>query len=157
MKRINIFIFLLVILAVVVAGCNDSDIDFSEEYVWGKDHQLNFRSSPGEGVCMAESLDGLYFFSGPQQSFIYFYDKSLGKARPLCNKPQCLHDYEPDSQRITQCNAAKSTFPPFKFLQYNDDKLYYTSYSTVNNESNVKLYRMSLDGTGERELYQFRH
>lgn len=107
-------------------------------------------------ISMAGTPEGVYFFSGPGQMFLYYMDKRTGKAVPLCSKPDCLHADEPDPKRVADCSAWFPIESNFSLL-YSEPYLYVASYTYGAAGSQIcKLVRISKDGTQRKEVFTFK-
>ena len=120
------------------------------------DDQYTFERPIALMVSMAQTEDGLYFFSGMSEYFLYYMDKDTGKVSILCNKPDCLHDEEPDIERIADCNAL---FIPGenKNLLFADPYLYVIA-PQIDPKTSAEVYKLiqvSQDGAQRKEIYTF--
>ncbi|MCM1539428.1 MAG: DUF5050 domain-containing protein [bacterium] len=101
---------------------------------------------------VAESENGYYVWERINQDRFYprllFIDKESGRAVPLCNKPDCVHEGE-------ECNAyfADSTSEKggvYKgYLQYDKGDLYAIGLSE---DAYISLFRIKADGSAEWEI-----
>ena len=92
---------------------------------------------------VAYSDNGYYFEN--ENSYISFMDKSSGKVVPLCNKAECMHYNDGN----TECNAYFDDSFYLDYMQYYDGFLYTLA---CDGEGNVCLYKISEDGSS-REKY----
>ena len=110
---------------------------------------------------MTSSTTGCYFLSGPENSYLLFYDKKAHKAVPLCNKPDCLHMYEPDPKKKADCNAFFGGLTDGNMISVGD-LIFYDGYLYIfenicnNNTFGMILLQISSDGTQRKELCTFK-
>ena len=72
-------------------------------------------------AMIAEGDDAYYFCNGIFSGFIYYMDKTTLEYAPLCSKPNCLHDQEPDFIKQEECDAY---VPSPRSLMWYDGALY---------------------------------
>lgn len=148
MKKILLLVSFLMI-AVSICGCNQNEIVFSDQYIFGQDSQFSLSTNFDPGITQSE--DGYYFCSGPSLSYLYFYDNKTGLSVPLCNKPNCLHENETDVYKIADCDAFIYNA---KYLKYYMNDLYFLSVEEdEKKEFRESIYKVSKDGTSHRRIY----
>lgn len=135
-----------IVYCLLLVSCHNADYSFGETYNPKHDDQPFF-DKLADFYTMAASENGYYFLGGPYNNFIYFVDKKTFKPIILCNKPNCLHEYESDPIKISSCNAC--VFGMKRNMIYNNAYLYVTDKLMEN------LYRISEDGTSIRRIYKF--
>lgn len=149
------FIYILLtslFLLILPAGCADKEPKLVDSYVFGQDDQyyFNLNRHAITPARIAESEKGFYFFSGPNNQYLFYMDKATKKSSIVCNKPDCQHVNETNSARITDCNAY--------FLEANKNLLYYDNslYLMSFNGEIQSLYKVSADGTKREKLFTFK-
>lgn len=145
---------LLLLLPILFIGCKSGTILNNNNYIFGQDEQYYFFKPNVYILTLAESEDGYYFFSGPNQSYLYFMDKKNLKPVILCNKPNCLSIEETDGSKITDCNAF---FGGNNLdLEYYNGKLYVLGSDLRDTSIVFSLYAVSLDGTRRTKIIEFK-
>lgn len=140
----------LLILILVFSGCSPSATVSGDTYNFENDDQYYFDKSMGFNT-IAETKDGYYFFGGPKYMYLYYMDKSTMKPVLMCNKPDCLHTEETESEKTMNCNAF--------FSDANNNLMYYKSslyMVQLSAGSGLSLNRVSLDATKRHQLYNFK-
>jgi hypothetical protein len=145
-----------VLLLTILVSCNSVNINGPDDYVFEYDDQYYFFKPNVTFSAMAESKKGFYFFSGQNNEYLYYMDKSTLKPVILCNKPDCLHSDEPDPGKIQNCNAF--------FGQNSTNLIYYNKYLYVvgqginlgSSSVEYSLYRISPEGTNRKKIYTFK-
>jgi hypothetical protein len=157
LKKILCTLSIIAMLAGGLPGCSGSRPANPDSYVFGQDSQYGYTDFATEST-IAQAEGGYYFISGPNNGFLYFYDKSKKQAVAVCNKPDCLHDNEPDSVRIGKCNAYLCSGA--YCLNYYQNQLYYLDSGTRQKGGKYEHYMtlnvISADGTKRREIYDFK-
>jgi hypothetical protein len=153
-KSIFRFTLLLLLMSIFLIGCTQKKQDYGNNYVFEEDDQYSFLKQSTAVCTMAKSSNGYYFFSGPDNSFLYFIDKTNLKAAILCNKPDCLHTDETDSKKITNCNAI--FYFSNRNLIYYKSNLYLIGKGMTGEASNYSLIEVSCDGTQRKEIIKFK-
>jgi hypothetical protein len=147
-------IFLLpisVFLAIVLSCCASPNEYDPNKYDFEHDDQYYCLKLSASLPSIAESEHGYYFFSGENNSFLYYMDKETLKPTVLCNKPDCLHSDEPDGNKRANCNAY--FFSCNNLIYYN--KNLYAIGDDTKSFSTYLLYQISLDGTSRKVIYKF--
>lgn len=147
-KRTACFLLLLFALH----GCASSGLENQKSVIFNQDDQYWFVKPTSSSISMAKSEEGYYFFSGPQNHYLYYMDKDTLKPAIVCNKPDCLHADEPHPEKIPECNAF--------FLSNNSNLIYsnsslYVFGSEAGDYDHMNIYRISLDGTQHQKVYTF--
>ena len=136
----KLFIIFLSAVIVVISGCSQRR-DYGTQFNPETDCQYSYYGSVTSWNKIQSDSGGHYLL---HNDYIYYYSNHTGKLTPLCNKPNCLHDMETDSERKQECNA----YAPMEnnsddlHIQYYDGYIYY--FLTDNQSSH--LYRVSKDG-----------
>lgn len=154
-RKRNITLLLYIIIVTLICGCNKQiteNTDNQGVIISSQDDEYYFEKPTSSGQSMAESDDGYYFFSGPSDSFLYYLDKKTLKTTILCNKPDCLHDNEPDPSRIINCNAFFSSATS-NLICYDSNLYVFNPFGEYGSEC---FYQVSLDGTQRRKVYTFK-
>ncbi len=131
------------IFIVLLVGCTSTDIR-EDSYIEGKDFQFMYDSQ--QDTLMAESKDGYYFFSG---LFLYYVNKASMSPIILCNRPNCMHEEEVDSEKIPYCNAF---VPRPNYLTVYEENIYMLSQLSPRD---LELIKMSLDGTNRKSIFSY--
>lgn len=154
MKKLTMFLFVICMFIGVLTGCSSENAFSGSEYNFNKDDQYYITKSNGPRSTMAECENGYYFFSGPEEAYLYYMDKSTMKPVLMCNKPDCLHTEETNPSKTIYCNAF--------FLNTNYFLVFYDSYlyvigSTTNSpmDTSMSLYKISPDATTRKRLFTF--
>ena len=95
MKRWIASALLAALLVTLFAGCADGGGKAADDHPYSMFTQNTF-------VTFAPSDTGYYFQAG---SMLYYMDAASMEPVPVCAKPNCLHDAEPDDEKREQCNA----------------------------------------------------
>jgi hypothetical protein len=146
--RVGKLLFVITFLVVMVCGCSNSKLVYSDNYVAGQDAQYGIIN--GYNGSIAEVNEGYYFLSGPGCSFLYYFDKEKKQAVPVCNKPNCLHADEPDSFKIANCSAYLGLM--VSDLNYFEGALYYMTQEHSQNGFNYSINKTSLDGSKHQKI-----
>ena len=172
MKPKNICTLLSLLLAILVLSCCSSQpaspmlrpatseaeasLAMPAGGVKPGDDQYTFDRQICSLEAIAQTEDGIYFFSGMSRYFLHYLDRETGKVTILCSKPDCLHSEEPDNERIADCNAM---FMPGenKNLLYAEPYLYVIAPQTdpKTMAEIYKLIQVSKDGAQRKEIYTF--
>lgn len=104
-----------------------------------------------ERIC--ENADSYYLLRG---EYIFVVDKKSHKCRPLCNKPDCIHDKYERSNLTNKCNAFAVT--DYDEIDYYDGHLYFTTTrdetdSDGNNITYNMITRMNPDGSDREDIF----
>lgn len=133
---------------ILISCSKEKKVENPDSYVFGQDYQYMFYNFDTYNFDLIEGEWGYYLV---HNDFIYIIDKQTMKIAPLCNKPNCLHDKETDSNKLLQCNAYLNpgdTFITFQ-LQYYNGSIYYlnTIMNMENANMQYELYKLSADGS----------
>jgi len=144
MKKIFKYILgALLTILMLISGCSNSKVIYSDEYVSGQDQQYWYYASPMPECPMIDTKDGYYFIN---HKFIYYRDKSTEETIPVCNKPECLHNDE-------SCNAFLGK-GIVRILAYYSNKIYYIVEDTISGSMCDILYEFTPDGK-HKQLHVF--
>lgn len=151
----------LLLCAVMLTGCNPGQRDYGDEYVFEQDDQIVVIRSLGPNATMARAENG-YFFYRPGSPFVFFWPGGDSQAKPICGKPNCLHEKETDREKRKECDAFILSEGIGKTIVYNNSRLYYTQgfseniYDEQGNQigftTHYELWEMSADGTGRKSV-----
>ena len=152
MKKLIAMLLLPILL--LTAGCNSSppEEDLGEDYIMGTDQQYYFYPNYGN-IC--ESEDSYYWLGTTSGWHLCMKDKKTGETTIMCNKPDCLHEKEQDSNRKMECNAY---FPGCLGMAYYHGKLYI--HATVFKENALDgtsyqvIYEVDTSGSTRKEIYR---
>ena len=151
MKKLIAMLLLPILL--LVAGCNSSppEEDLGEDYIMGTDQQYYFYTNYG---LMCESEDSYYWLGTTSGLHLCMKDKKTGETTIMCNKPNCLHEKEPDSNRKMECNAY---FPGCERMTYYQGKLYIHAaiHKGIDpNDDYQAIYEVDTAGSTRKEIYR---
>lgn len=131
-------------LLLSLSACGSKEDNLGDTYLLGTDFQHYFREA-----FMAESAENYYLFGG---DYLYSKSKATGEETVLCNKPDCLHDFEADGTRVSSCNAM---FMGPSNIAFYKDKLYILNSITISlTESAQVIYEMDTGGTTRKEIFR---
>lgn len=170
--KTNLFLILLLILSVLLVGCQADDFQDPAQpevaapteaeptavYDWMAGEspvpvkRMGIERSGVERGTVSPT--GTYFLCGnvpgdtPAHPVILYMDHGSDVGIKLCGRPDCTHE-------TTDCNAYVKGG---SHLTYHDGYLYAISggYDDQDDNENCKLIRMDPDGTDRVELYDFR-
>ena len=137
---------LAMVLALSLSACGESSMDdLGDEYNQGTDYQYMFDDQLNMGsVTMARGEDGYFFLRG---HYIYYMDDETQTLVPLCNKANCMHNEETDSDRYSDCNA---------YVEYASAIAYCNGYLYVMDGMITKtLYRIKEDGSVRESVMEW--
>jgi len=143
MKRTLLFMLMLITFALTACGKKSaSGKDASLTGVTEKVALEDYWELP-----LSESENGYYYNRGTESSplGIHYVDKSTGKDILLCNKPECRHDGN------EFCVATNKKYNPFS-MQYYDNALYVGAICLGENTFEIKLIKVSPDGSSLSEV-----
>ena len=142
-----------ILLTVLCAACKSKELP--DTYVEGSDYQyMQMEGGMYFTLTKAQGGKGMYFLHG---DYIYFLDEEANTILPLCNKADCLHDKEPDSEKYTYCNAC--LLPPDGGptgdlgISYCNGSLYCLDEGLRGHPA--LLYRISEDGSQKEQVYKW--
>lgn len=154
-KRITGICGIFLALALVFGGCGEKKLQPSGEtenttasfgnFKMGRDHAYMY---PGLPYSIAETEEGYYFPGGESEMYLFYADKRSMKPIALCNKPDCLHEQEPDPAKKADCNAYMGGTD---WLTYYDGALYYLGNYDIS-EDGCYVCKLSLDGTKKEKI-----
>ena len=151
-RIISLFI-LCMLLFTIITGCSNAIVYDPNQYDFEHDDQYYFTKLSASYPSVAKSADGYYFFSGESNSYLYYMDKKTMNPVILCNKPECLHAEESDSQKRERCNAF---FYQSNNLIYYNQNLYAIGFDPESLTGGLVLTRISLDGTSQKVVAKFK-
>ncbi len=132
-KYRNVAAFLVMVLTVSLSACGGTDTEnLGDEYNQGTDYQYMLDCGTNSGAIMARGENGYFFLEG---HYIYYLDDEMQTLVPLCNKANCMHNEETDSDRYADCNA---------YVEYASSIAYCNGYLYV------------VDGMGDQTLYRIK-
>lgn len=152
-------VWLLALCVVCVcAGCeNHPEYSTENKYVPGQDYQYTPSITETEDAyyyakSVSDTNDG--FSEG---SFLMYIDKETMEPIPLCNRPDCNHEKETNSEKMQECNAY---LPTSAVPYYDGTALYFQrpkdqsdhEQESTSVESVFELVKMNLDGTQQQVL-----
>lgn len=137
---------LLILPILLLAGCSSQEKNLGDDYLLDTDDQYYLRNTIENEIL--ESEDSYYVFGF---HYLYSIDKKTGAETPVCNKPDCLHDNEPDDSRRADCNAY---FPAQGSMAYYQDKLYIVDTMGFDLDEKESVYEVDLSGSGRKKIYQ---
>lgn len=141
------FIAILLLLPMLIlSGCGSQEKNLGDDYLLDTDDQYYLRNTIENEIL--ESEDCYYVFGF---HYLYAIDKETGTETVVCNKPDCLHDNEPDDSRRVDCNAY---FPGQQFIAYYQGKMYVLDKLGLNSESGDVVYEVDLSGAGRKKIYE---
>ena len=151
MKKLIAMLLLPILL--LTAGCNSSppEEDLGEDYIMGTDQQYYFNQYYG---TMCESEDSYYWLGTTSGWHLCMKDKKTGETTIMCNKPDCLHEKEQDSNRKMECNAY---FPGCAGMSYYQGKLYIHAmiHKGIDpNDDYEAIYEVDTAGSTRKEIYR---
>lgn len=144
----KVILSFLLLMCLIVGGCSERTgaKEETDALVPLNSQQIEYSSLYGQ--IMAEGDKGYYMLAG---NFVFFAERDLSKAVPLCNKPNCRHYEETDTQKLLECNA----FNRAVSVGWQDGKLYVVADNITSEgkiEGNV-LMSVSPDGEGRKNCY----
>lgn len=119
-------------------------------YLSNEDDQYYFTKQVASICSMAKTEEGYYFFSGPNEMYLYYLDRKTMKPIALCDKPDCLHGRETDPKKIINCNAFFSYMNGN--LMYYGKNLYMFGQSSASEAEKMSLFQVSLDGAQRKRI-----
>ena len=91
-------------------------------------------------------------------NFIYYIEEGRNVIMPLCNKADCLHDREPDTEKWADCNAHvdfeegdQYVWQDYVQVAKCNDSVYCMNSNAFNRSQT--LFRFATDGTAKEEVY----
>jgi len=121
-----------------VACTQNSSEHLGEGYHEGTDWQSNFGA--GSLPQIQRAGNGYYFL---MSEYLYYYDKSMEQAVPVCSKADCNHS-------AADCNAYMGDASE---INYYDDKIYFIASENGDSEKWF-LYSISEDGRQREKVDQ---
>lgn len=156
-KPTILFLTLLIIFTAIISGCSNETIkneNNSLSFDYENDFQYYYNSLNGFNYPITKSDTGYYAFL--PNRFLYYIDKELQEATPLCNKPNCAHNNK-------ECNAYFNLYEEpssntCNIVQYYNDNLYVVIKNEDRNGEFIgtSLYRVSNDGSERKEIMEFK-
>ena len=124
---------------------------FDSETDWDWSYQTSHTVS-----AFAKGPKGYYVRLG---DFVYYCDFETQTLIALCNRPDCLHDKETDSEKRSECTAYVAYGSVNDGLQYYDGKLYANASSVYFDTERGADYRekeylleLALDGSSREQI-----
>ena len=124
---------------------------FDSETDWDWSYQTSHTVS-----AFAKGPKGYYVRLG---DFVYYCDFETQTLIALCNRPDCLHDKETDSEKRSECTAYVAYGSVNDGLQYYDGKLYANASSVYFDTERDADYRekeylleLALDGSSREQI-----
>lgn len=144
--------FLFFIIFICFFGCKSlNNISlYNNNDAYSQEDQYCLEKAGLSSQTIAESPADLYFFSGPQNNYLFLIDKKTLKSLVLCNKPECLHYNEPDPAKKSNCNAFWGNSS--ENLIYNNGYLYILNESISPSSFGCSLYQVSLDSSIRKKI-----
>ena len=98
--------------------------------------------------CFTEPEEGLFYVVG---SYLFFSNAETMEGKPLCFKPECLHNDETDPEKVPDCDAFLGASYGGSYIGYFQNQIYVTAL----NKSTQKreLIRMEKDGSGRETIF----
>lgn len=145
----------------IMTGCSRTS-DNENTFRIKTDYQyMNFdQESPSYTNCTEDESGNLYYLNS---DYIYKYDIHTGTNKPLCNKPDCLHDKETDPKRFAECNAFcpyQIAFDGSRVLSYENGYIYYSDSQNMTSTTEklslaTNLVRVKTDGSEKDTVHSF--
>ncbi len=124
MKKSISLMLILILTVFTLTACKDPMAKYQnlpDEYVEGTDFMNGFNRSENLRQIVTKGEGGYYIY---HRCFIYFYDTESKMLVPLCNRPDCLHDKNPDEYTTWSCDAYLPGAD--NFMQFYEGYLYAT-------------------------------
>lgn len=138
----------LILVAVIMFGvcaCAQKEENLGDTYILGEDNQYYFDSE----LAFAESEESYYLFGG---EYLFSKNKETEELSVLCDKPDCLHDYETDLTRKADCNAY---YGNGAYVYYYKNKLYiWVEGSDRLGNTQSTIYEMDLNGSTRKKILE---
>lgn len=114
------------------------EIDYSDKYIENQDYQYMYADGFGHS-SLQKSDDGYY---AAVNNFIFYIDGKTMNATPLCNKSNCLHDKETDSEKLKECNAYVPDYAEYtrNSIQLYNKKLYFLQLDSADSAEDIDKY-----------------
>lgn len=131
------------------AESTDVEIVLNQE----SDHYIAETDAPyywgwGQPATVIAKGNGGYYLYDSDSCLLLYYEAGTETVSPLCSRPNCQHDSE-------ECSAYFGSYY-IDCIQYVNDAVYLTG-SPVDDSSEVRLYRISSDGTQRQEVMTLFH
>lgn len=149
----NRLIFILCVVCIVFLCSCSSRIKSTnyEDRMTEEDYNYTALSWMWPDDSFAESEEGLFFIVG---DYLFFCDAGSMEGKPLCFKPECLHNDETDPEKVPDCDAFLGPYNDGSFsgsyVGYFQNRIYVTSLNK--NTQKRELVRMEKDGSGRETL-----
>ena len=144
MKRILILTIFALCVSLLVScrqGPGLKSSTYEDGFVKGEDFNPTSASFEMLPNNIAVTSKGVYFIAA---YFLFFADPETMEARPLCSRPNCLHNEEPDPMKIPECDAFVGCTEHGSFITGYHDNLIMTCL----NKSNFKVELVQADPDG---------
>lgn len=140
-KKILVLVMILISL---LCACGQKEEDLGDIYIFDEDNQYYFDGD----IAFAESKESYYLFGG---EYLFSKNKETGELSVLCDKPDCLHDYETDLTRKADCNAY---YGNGAYVYYYKNKLYIKGTEWGDLDSHTVIYEMDLNGSTRKKILE---
>ncbi len=127
-------------IACTFSSCGEQplEIDYSDKYIENQDYQYMY--ADGFGHSSFQKSDNGYYAA--VNNFIFYIDGKTMNATPLCNKSNCLHDKETDSEKLKECNAYVPDYAEYtrNSIQLYNKKLYFLQLDSADSAEDIDKY-----------------
>ena len=152
MKNIIKYLLGIMLLVLLCTSCQSKELP--DTYVEGSDYQyMQMEGGFHFTLTRTQGSKGMYILHG---NYIYFIDAGSNAILPLCNKVDCLHDKETDSEKYSYCNACLLPQNGVRTgtlgISYCNGSLYCLDSGYA---GQAFLYRISEDGSKKEEIYKW--
>ena len=147
MKSTSLLCYLFIFI-LLLSGCQPKQQNFSDACSLETDHQMDHPD-------VAETQKGYFFLKGTSYgAYLYYCDKQKIEPIPLCDKPNCLHSTEFQSEKWYDCNAYMGD--AYRVF-YNDGYIYILARGQADGTgtSGYYLRKLSAQGAFLENVYQF--
>ena len=150
-------ILILVMLLFHLVSCgNERDRVTLDGYNPGTDAQFFQTNNWYPYALIQETENGCFLY---HNQFVYVYNREAGTTLPLCNKPNCLHDKETDSEKLKECVAYLEdlrSHDTVTLMLYKDSL--YVCYPTTKGlsleaKNPYTIVRLSCEGSSKEEIF----
>lgn len=135
-----------------LSGCQSTDyVSLPDSYHSETDYPYSFISV--NEIAIAPAENGYYYVEG---DFLFFLDSVSKKVAVLCNRPDCKHQYETDSEEVWKCDGYLGG-ASFRNVQAYEGAVYALTNGSTENDALAlgtgdKLTKFSLDGTKREDI-----
>lgn len=142
---------LMLILLMTLISCGNSTkyktSSYEDGFVEGEDCNPTVTSLLFTPSNIAVTSQGIYLIAG---NFVYYADPGTMEAKPLCHRPNCLHNQEQDSAKVPECDAFIGSALDNTFIANYKDALILTCLNKASLK--LELIRMDFDGSNKKTL-----